>query len=301
MSSAPFPIHPGHATDAAVQRTPPRADQRPSLPETIIEPHTGWQPVDLRELWAERELLYFLVWRDLKVQYKQTVLGPVWAILRPLMTVAVYSILFGRLAKIPSGGVPYPLFVFAGLMPWMFFASAVSQAGVSLIGNAHLVTKLYFPRLYVPAAAVGAALGQFVVNGVIYAGLMLWYRQPPGPSVILLPVLIALTVVTALGVGCVMASVAVVYRDVRFILTSLIQAWMFASPVIYPMTLIPENYRWLMHLNPMTGVIGGFRSVLLNQPVHWASLGLSALIAIAILIVGLVVFRRAERRFADIA
>ncbi len=270
-------------------------------PELIIEPPAGWQPIQFGELWRSRELLAFFLWRDIKIQYKQTVLGPLWAVLRPVANMLVFSVLFGTLARIPSEGLPYPLFVYAGLLPWALFSHAVSESSMSLVSHAHLLSKVYFPRLLLPISGCGGAVVNFGVGMVIYAGLMLFYGQAPGAGVLLLPVLMLLTVLAALSVGCLLASMAVMYRDVRFVVGSLLQLWMYATPVVYPTTLIPERFRWLLELNPMTGIIRGFRSALLNQPVDVSALLGSAAFILAMLLPAMYVFRRTERNFADVA
>ncbi len=264
----------------------------------MIEPRHGWYGVDLAELWRYRELLYFLVWRDVKVRYKQTVLGAGWAIIQPVCTMVIFSVIFGSFAKIPSDGVPYPIFVFAAILPWAFFSEAVSQASLGLVAQANLLKKVYFPRLLLPTASAGLGLVDFVVRFGVYAGIMLWSAHLPGPSVLLLPVLILLTTLLALGVGMFLSGLTVVYRDFRTVVPFLLQAWMHISPVVFPLSLVPEKYRWIMLLNPMTGIIGGFRSVLLNQPLDWTALAASTVLTIAILLFGVSNFHRLERRFA---
>ena len=267
---------------------------------TLIRPSKGWQAIDFKEMKRFSELLYFLAWRDIKVRYKQTVLGAAWAVLQPVLSMIIFSIIFGRFAGIPSDGVPYPIFVYAGLLPWTFFANSVARSGVSLVNNAHLITKVYFPRLFIPISSVGAMLIDFALSFVVYIVIMLWYMQLPGVSVLLLPVLIALTILTAVGTGCLLAGLTATYRDFRFVIPFMVQVWMFASPVIYPVTLLPERFQWLMAFNPMSGIIGAFRSVLLNKPLDWPALGISTLIAVVIFVVGVYNFRRTERRLADI-
>ena len=267
----------------------------------VIEPQRGWRSIDFGELWRYRELLYFLVWRDIKVRYKQTVIGAAWAILQPLCQMVIFSVIFGAFAKIPSEGFPYPIFVYAGLLPWTFFANAVSQSSVSLVNQSQLLTKVYFPRLFIPSSSIGVGLVDFSLSFGVYVCLMLWYGHAPGVSIVLLPLLLLLTMMTALGVGVFLASVTVAYRDFRLVVPFMVQIWMYLSPVVYAVTLVPEKYRWIMAFNPMTGIIGGFRSVLLNQPVDWNALGISLLISSILLTIGVANFRRTERRFADIA
>lgn len=274
----------------------------------VIEAGAGrrWSAIaslksQLRELWRFRELLYFFVWRDIKVRYKQTVIGAAWALLQPLCAMAIFSLIFGRFAKMPSDGVPYPVFVYAGLLPWTFLANAVSQASLSLVNQARLLTKVYFPRLFIPAATVGVGLVDFGLSFGVYVGLMLWYGHTPGISILLLPLLVVLTAMTALGCGVLLASITVVYRDFRIVVPFLVQVWLYLSPVVYPVTIIPEQYRWIMVLNPMTGIIAGFRAALLNRSPDWTALALATLLAAGILAVGVGYFRRTERRLADIA
>jgi lipopolysaccharide transport system permease protein len=281
--------------DAGLRGAPATADV------LVIEPQPGWRSIDFGELWRYRELLYFLIWRDIKVRYKQTVIGAAWAILQPLCQMVIFSVIFGAFARIPSEGFPYPIFVYAGLLPWTFFANAVAQSSVSLVNQSQLLTKVYFPRLFIPSASIGVGLVDFGLSFCVYICLMLGYGHMPGVSVVLLPLLLLLTMMTALGVGVFLASVTVAYRDFRLVVPFMVQIWMYLSPVVYAVTLVPEKYRWIMAFNPMTGIIGGFRSVLLNQPVDWNALGISAVVASLVLLLGVSNFRRTERRFADIA
>ena len=302
MSSVPLAIPAGRSqTPAGPEPSAERPLPRANLPATVIEPSKGWRTGNIRELWRYHELLYFLSWRDIKVQYKQTVLGPAWAVLRPVANLVVFSVVFGKLVGIPSGGVAYPIFVYAGLLPWMFFSTSVVSSSNSLLSHAHLLSKIYFPRVLLPAASISSSLVTFGVNFGIYVFLMIWYAQAPGLTVLLLPLLVVLASMTALGVGYLLAGLAVIYRDIRFLVPSMVQLWMYLSPVIYPVTLVPEPYRRLLVLNPMTGIIGGFRATLLNQPVDFWSLGFSTVFALMVFVVGLCVFHRTERRFADVA
>jgi lipopolysaccharide transport system permease protein len=272
-----------------------------NVPVTIIEPKSGWMPLNLRELSAYRELLVFLIWRDIKVRYKQTVLGAARAVIQPVVSMVIFSIIFGSFAKLPSDGVPYPIFVFAALLPWTFFANGVSSAGLSLISQTNLLTKVYFPRLFVPTAAIGVCMVDFAISFLVYLGIMIYYAHLPGLSVLLLPVLVVLMMMAASGVGYLLASITVVYRDFRHLVPFMMQAWMYATPVVYPMSLLPERYRPYMALNPMAGIIGAFRSSLLNQPMDWVSLSISATVAAGIFVLGLYNFRRTERFLADVA
>jgi lipopolysaccharide transport system permease protein len=268
---------------------------------TVIEPKTGWVPVDFREIWNYRELLYFLTKRDIKVRYKQTVLGGLWAIIQPAFTMLVFTLFFGRLAKMPSDGLPYPIFVYAGLLPWTYFANALSASGNSLVGSSNLITKVYFPRIVVPASAALAGLLDFFIALFVLAALMIWYQVLPGPGILLFPFLVGLTFLCAVGVGLWLSALNVQYRDIRYAIPFLIQVWMFLSPVIYPVSLVQGNYQWLMALNPMGGVIHAYRAALLgHQPIDWGLLGLSTLIILALFLVGLYYFRRMEKVFADV-
>jgi len=268
---------------------------------TVIEPKRGWVPIDLREVWDYRELLYFLTKRDIKVRYKQTILGGLWAVIQPAFTMIVFTLFFGRLAKVPSDGLPYPIFVYAGLLPWTYFANAVSASGNSLVGNANLITKVYFPRLMVPASAALAGLLDFFIALFVLGALMIYYQFVPGMGLLLFPFLVALTFLCAVGVGLWLSALNVQYRDIRYAIPFLIQIWMFLSPVIYPVSLVSEKYQWLLALNPMGGLIHAYRASLLgHQPVDWPLLGLSALIIVALFLGGLYYFRRMEKVFADI-
>ena len=269
--------------------------------ETVIEPRSGWIAVDWRELWEHRELLGFLVLRDIKVRYKQTVLGAAWAILQPLFAMLIFTVIFGQFAKMPSENVPYPLFVFAGLLPWTFFSTAVTQAGQSLVNQQALLTKIYLPRVFVPAAPVGGALVDLGISFGLFAIIMLAYMQIPGWGILLLPVLVFLLLAATLGFGLILAALTVSYRDFRYVIPFMMQAWMYVSPVIYPMSIIPDKYRWLFALNPLSGIIDGFRAAFLNRPFEWPTLLISSLVSVGLLILGLYFFRKTERRFADVA
>ena len=268
---------------------------------TIIEPKKGWVPVDLREIWSYRELLYFLTKRDIKVRYKQTVLGGLWAVIQPAFTMVVFTLFFGKLAKVPSDGLPYPIFVYAGLLPWTYFANAVAASSNSLVGSANLITKVYFPRLMVPASAALAGLLDFFIALFVLGALMIYYQFMPGVGLLLFPFLVALTFLCAVGVGLWLSALNVQYRDIRYAIPFLVQIWMFLSPVIYPVSLVQEKYQWLLALNPMGGVIHAYRASLLgHQPVEWPLLVLSAAIIVALFLGGLCYFRRMEKVFADI-
>lgn len=267
---------------------------------TVISAGDGWRLLPLGDVWRYRELLYFFVWRDIKVQYKQTVLGAAWAVWNPVLNMIIFSVLFGYFMNVPSEG-PYPIFVYAALLPWNFFSSAVTQSSLSLVNQTHLVTKIYFPRVLLPLTGVGTSLVNVVPAFGVYLLLMFWYGHVPGWTVLLFPILIAMTGVTALSVGLIFSSATLTYRDFRHLIPSVVQAWMYLSPVIYATTLVPERFRWLLMLNPMTGLISAFRSALLGQPMDWTALGVSVLLSLTLLVVGLLAFHRTERRFADVA
>src|SRR6266851_2097918 len=256
-----------------------------------IQPTPGWRAVDLRELWRYRELLYFLVWRDLKVRYKQTVLGAAWALIRPLFTMLMFTLIFGTLAKIPSDGIPYPIFSYAALLPWTYFATALGSAGNGLVGSAHLITKVYFPRLIIPGSLVIGGLVDYAIAFVLLIPLMFWYGVPPSEAILLtVPLLTLLTAALALGVTLWVSALTVQYRDLLHIVPFALQLWLYATPLVYPLSLVPPQYRWLAALNPMTGIIEGFRSALLGSAWNWPALGLSLFIAVVALVSGALYF-----------
>jgi lipopolysaccharide transport system permease protein len=273
----------------------------PELPVTRIRPSRGWVALGLRELWEYRELLWFLVWRDVKVRYKQTVLGAGWAILQPVATMVVFSLFFGRLAEMPSDGLPYPIFSFAGLVPWTFFSQGLSQSANSLVGSHNLITKVYFPRLAIPISTVLAGLVDFALAFLVLLAMMLAYGIVPGPEVLALAPLLLLALVTALGAGLWLSALNVQFRDVRYIVPFLTQLWLFLTPIAYPSSLLGEPWRTVYGLNPMAGVVEGFRWALLGsgEP-PGAMLAASVLAALALLASGALYFRRTERTFADV-
>ncbi len=291
-----------NAATAAAESVPrPCADRPASGPTSVIEPKPGWQAIDFLELWRYRELLYFLTWRDVKIRYKQTVLGAAWAVLQPLTAMIIFTVFFGRLGRLDQQtDVPYPIFVYAGLLPWMFFANAVTAGGQSLVSQAHLISKIYFPRLFVPIASAGAFVVDFVISFVILLCLMLIYQVPFGWGLLLVPALLAATAAAALGVSVLLAALTVAYRDFRYVVPFMVQIWMFISPVVFPFEVVPQKWRLLYSMNPMSGAISGFRSAILGQPFHLDCLGVSLLVAVATCVVGAFYFRRVERRFADI-
>ncbi len=267
---------------------------------TEINPPGGWRMLNWRELWAYRELLSVLTMRDIKVRYKQTVLGAAWAIIRPFLTMVIFSVVFGQLAKMPSDGYPYPVFVYAALLPWTFFAAAISTSGQSLIGSSNLVSKVYFPRLIIPLSSVGAGLIDLLISTGILLLMMLWYGVGWSWNLLAVPLLLLAVVFAALGVGTLLSALTVSYRDFTHLTPFLVQIWMYVTPVIFPVTLVPERWQWLLYLNPMTGLVEGFRSAFLGKPFDLAGLGISCAITIALLIVGVMYFEKVERRFADV-
>lgn len=268
---------------------------------TILRPARGWSALNLKELWVYRELIYFMTWKDLKVRYKQTLLGASWAILQPFLTMVVFSIFFGELAGVPSDGVPYPIFAFTALLPWTLFSKALSDASRSLVQSSHMITKVYFPRLILPLASVLAGVVDFFLALLVLMGMMVFYQVAPTSAVWALPLFLLLALVTALGVGLWLSALNVLYRDIGYILPFLTQFWLFITPIAYPASMVPEQWRILYALNPMTGVVEGFRWALLGtqQANSWMMLGVSTLIAVAVLVSGLFYFRRMERLFAD--
>ena len=272
----------------------------PAEPLVVIQPSNRWSILSFKDIWAYRELLFFLTWRDVKVRYKQTALGAAWAILQPLFMMLIFTIFFGRLAGVASAGIPYPLFALAGLVPWTFFANAITASGNSLVGSAHLITKVYFPRLIVPAAAMLAGLVDFLLAFLMLIVLMFYYRVTVTVQILFLPVLILLTALFSLGVGTWMSALNVKYRDVRFALPFLIQLWLFVSSVILPSTSVPQKWRWLLMLNPMSGIIEGYRAALFGLPFDWPALGIASALTIVVLLYAIYAFGRVERSFADI-
>lgn len=268
---------------------------------TIIEPKKGWVPIDIHEIWAYRELLYFLTKRDIKVRYKQTILGGLWAIIQPFFTMIVFTLFFGRLAKMPSDGVPYPIFVYAGLLPWTYFANALSASGNSLVGSSNLITKVWFPRIIIPASASFAGLVDFFIAMSVLGFMMIYYQFIPGMAALLFPFLVSLTFLCAVGTGLWLSALNVEFRDIRYVIPFLVQIWMFVSPVIYPISLVEKKYQWLLALNPMGGIIKAFRASLLgHQAIDWFLLSVSTFIIFILLISGLFYFQRMERSFADV-
>jgi lipopolysaccharide transport system permease protein len=278
-----------------------RNSQPSALPTLRIAPSKGWVSLKLHELWEYRELLYFLVWRDIKVRYKQTALGATWAIIQPVFTMLVFSLFFGHLGKIPSDGIPYPIFSFAALVPWTFFANGLGQSSNSLVGNANLITKIYFPRLIVPLASVFSGIVDFLLAFVVLLGMMLYYGLVPTLNVLWLPLFVLLALVTSLGVGLWFSALNVEYRDVRYVVPFITQFWLFATPIAYPSSLLSQPWRTVYGLNPMVGVVEGFRWALLGtNTAPGPIIAVSSAAALVILVTGAFYFRRMEKTFADI-
>jgi len=270
-------------------------------PVVSIKPSRGWVLPQIRDIWAYRELLYFLVWRDLKVRYKQTVLGFLWTIIQPFFLMVIFSIFFGRLAKIPSEGIPYPIFAYAGLLPWTYFAKSLNACNESLVGNSHLITKVYFPRLIIPLSSVLSGLVDFSIAFTILLAMMFYYQIIPTLAALLLPFLILMAMATALGVGLWFSALNVLYRDIRYAISFLVQFWFFATPVVYPSNLVPGKWRVLYSLNPMAGVVEGFREALLGKgqldcPMFMVSIA----VVVFLVITGTFYFQRMEKGFADV-
>lgn len=272
-----------------------------AAPTLRIAPSKGWVSLKLKELWEYRELLHFLIWRDLKVRYKQTALGAAWAIIQPFFTMVVFSLFFGRLAKVPSDNIPYPIFSFAALVPWTFFANGLTQSSNSLVGSANLITKVYFPRLTIPIASVLSGIVDFALAFLVLLVMMLYYRITPTPNVLWLPLFLLLALVASLGVGLWLSALNVEYRDVRYVVPFITQFWLFVTPIAYPSSLLHEPWRTLYGLNPMVGVVEGFRWALLGtNTAPGPIIAVSSTAALIILITGAFYFRRMEKTFADI-
>ena len=272
----------------------------PSLPVRVIEPRRGWLAINWAEIWRYRELLYFLAWRDVTIRYKQTVLGGLWAFIQPFIKLVVFSVIFGGLAKIDSEGYPYPIFVFAGLLPWQFFSESLSRSSSSVAGSANLITKVYFPRLIVPLSSAGACLVDFAISFAILFGLMLWYGVPITLSTLAIVPLVVLTILAALGAGILLSAFNVAYRDFQYLVPFGIQIWFFLTPVVYPVRAIPQKWQWLLALNPMTGIVDAYRSAILGKPFVWENMAISIVVAAAVFLAGLFYFRRMESSFADV-
>jgi lipopolysaccharide transport system permease protein len=285
-------------TSSIESKLPPPGDA--DSYELIIRP-TKNGSLDWRELWHYRELLALLVWRDLKVRYKQTVLGVAWAVIQPVFSMLVFTVIFGNLAKLNADGFPYAVFVYAGLLPWTFFSTSVTSSSQSLMNQSALLTKVYFPRLFIPASSLGTGLVDMAISFIVYALILAYYHFVPSWQIVFLPFLLLMTIAAAFAMGLFLASVTVTYRDFRYVVPFLMQAMMYLSPVVYSSNLIPERYQWIAAFNPMFGLIDAYRSSILGKPWNLPNLGISFVVIIAMLMFSLSYFRRTERRFADIA
>lgn len=285
-------------TSAAPPREVP-IKHLPAEPVTRIRTSRLWEMVDFAELWSHREVLYFLMWRDLKVRYKQTILGAAWVILQPTMITLVFTVFLGKLIKVPSDGVPYPIFAYAALLVWTFVSNAVLSSSYSIVTNAQIITRVYFSRLLIPAATVGVRLVDLIIASLVLVALMVYYHVPLSLNVLLLPLFVIQAGALALAVGIWGAALNVRYRDVGTVLPILLQVWMFVSPIVYSSSIVPERSRLLYSLNPLVGIIGGFRAALFNLPFDWSSIIISALITLPLLIFSIHIFRRMETSFAD--
>lgn len=267
---------------------------------TVIEPPSGWLMVDFRELWEYRELIWVLTVRDIKVRYKQTVLGAAWAVIQPVTSMLIFSVLLGKFAGVPSDGHPYPLFVYTGLLPWMLFANAITSIGNSVVGSAHLIGKVYFPRLIIPLSSVGAIIIDFVISLAVLLVLMVYYGTALSARLAILPLVVLGIVVVALGVGTLLAALTAAYRDFRYVIPFLLQVWLYSSPVVYPLSVVPDRWRWAFYLNPMTGLIDWFRFAVLGTGYEIVALGSALPIAAALLLLGVSYFQSVQRKFADV-
>lgn len=272
---------------------------RTAAPVTVIEPTKGWVPIDLHELWEFRDLLYFFTWRDIKIRYKQTILGFSWAIIQPLLAMLIFTLFFGKLANIPSDGIPYPIFAYTALLPWTLFSESITRSTNSTVINANIIKKVYFPRIALPLSSVLSPLVDFAIAFTILILMMVYYGIAPTVNVFMLPVFLLLAVATSLGIGLWLSALNAMYRDFQYVVPFMVQIWMFASPVVYPASMIPEAYRWIYGLNPMTGVIEGFRWALLGTDAPGSIILASVAISLLILVTGSFYFRRMQKTFAD--
>lgn len=268
----------------------------------VIEPPRGVLGINWKEIWNYRELLYFMMWRDIKVRYKQTVLGAAWALLQPIMTMIVFTVFFGHVAGLSkkTGSIPYPIFTYAGLLPWTFFANSIIKSGNSLVADSNLITKVYFPRLIVPFASIAAGLVDLGLSFVVLLAMMLYYGTPITAQILMVPVFLVGTILTAVGVGTVLSALTVSFRDFRYVVPFLTQIWMYATPVMYPSSLIAKKWLWVLALNPMAGLIDGFRAAFLGQPINWPPIGISMAVSAVLFLISAIYFRSVEQAFADI-
>jgi lipopolysaccharide transport system permease protein len=272
----------------------------PEAPWVVIDLASGWNPIDPVELWRYRDLLFFLTWRDISVRYRQTLLGFLWAILQPFLTMIVFTVFLGKVAGVPSDGIPYPVFSYLGLLPWMYFSGAVTRSGATFVSNAHLLTRVYFPRVLLPVSATLSALVDFGIAFLVLGGLMAWYGLALAWTVLLVIPLLLLTACAATGVGLGLAALNARYRDVQYAIPFLMQLWMFATPVVFPASLVPGGWRLLMALNPLTGLIEAHRAAVLGRPLDWPTLGISVASVALLVALGGWWFRRTERSLADV-
>lgn len=270
------------------------------ISRVVIESEESGVQLNLGDLWAYRELLYFLTLRDIKVRYKQTLMGAVWVVIQPLMTMLIFTLIFNKFARLDTKDIPYPLFAYSGLLLWTFFSNAVTTGTFSLVNNSHLVTKVYFPRVFMPAAAVGAGLVDLAIASLLLISLAIYYGVRPSWGALLLPLMVIMAAMLSLGTGMLVSALTVKYRDLRHALPFVMQFWMFASPVIYPSSIVPDQWRWLLLINPMTGILEGFRAALTGQPFDWTMIVISAAVATTLLAVAFYVFRGLEDTFADV-
>jgi len=270
------------------------------MSEVVIRPRRGWQTINFGEIWQHRELFAFLVWRDIQIRYRQTLLGFFWAVLQPLVAMVIFTVLFNRLAGIESDGAPYPLFAYSGLVAWTFFTNAVGASSNSLIGNQQLISKVYFPRLFIPLASVVALAMDMLLNLILVGGLMVYFQWPVSTSLVWLPVFVLGAIVTASGLGLILSALNVQFRDVKYAVPFFIQMGLFTTPVIYPLQYVPERYHAILAFNPMAGIVEGFRHALLGTPMNWGFTGISITVSTMLGLVGVFVFRRIERHFADV-
>jgi lipopolysaccharide transport system permease protein len=288
------------ATTEAPPKSRVKSYNLPLTPVIIIKASKPWSPLNLRHLWAYRELLYFLIWRDIKVRYKQTTLGALWAIIQPLSMMIIFTIFFNKLVRIPTDGIPSGLFYYAGLSLWMFFSNAVMNGASSLIGNTNLITKVYFPKLIIPSAAVLASVVDFAIASLLLVALLIYYGYGRTWEVFLLLPVSLLVTTLALGMGILFAAMNAKYRDVRYVLPFLLQVWMFISPIIYPASVVPKEWRWLLALNPLTGIVEVYRAALFGLRIHWQSVAYSVLFTMMLLSFAAYIFRRMEKSFAEV-
>lgn len=302
-SNSASTLKPASATEDIIRETSghPILGSLPDEPLITIQPSGSWSKLNLRELWTHRELLYFLTWRDLKVRYKQTVFGVAWVIIPPLLLTFIFTVFLGMLARVPSDpGVPYALFVYVGILPWTFFSGAVTISGNSLVSNAHLITKVYFPRLLAPLSATGGRLIDLAIALVILSGMMIYFRVGVTWNILMLPALIVLLTLLGLGCGMLIAAFNVKYRDIGLALPVVLQAWMYISPILYPSRLVPDKWRWFYDLNPLVGIIDNFRASLFGGAFNWFALSVSVVLTLCLLVYSAYIFRRVEKSFADI-